>query len=188
VPAFPGRVSYNELRRAGHKAGQRWRKGRADFATGPESAGDWRSLAPAASVARRDCAQDAIRSGRLSKPRPTPHVSAEVMVYEIPACAAPARSLHGEEGDGSSPSEGLGHAKGPDSEHLKVGRPVRDAAHRFTTAVGADVAAVAPPPLVAVTCERRRWPTSALPMPYDGEVAPLIGVQAFPFESHLSHW
>jgi hypothetical protein len=60
-------------------------------------------------------------------------------------------------------------------------------AHRFTTAVAADVAAVDPPALVAVTCERRRWPTSALPMPYDDEVAPLIGAQAFPFESHLSH-
>ena len=54
--------------------------------------------------------------------------------------------------------------------------------------MAADVAAVDPPALVAVTCERRRWPTSALPMTYDDEVAPLIGAQAFPFESHLSHW
>jgi hypothetical protein len=81
----------------------------------------------------------------------------------------------------------LGRPVGPRAPARHSAEP-RDAAHRFTTAVAADVAAVDPPALVAVTCERRRWPTSALPMPYDDEVAPLIGAHAFPFESHLSHW
>src|SRR5437763_1221193 len=49
-----------------------------------------------------------------------------------------------------------------------------------TTSVGREVAWPSPEPFVAVTCTRRRLPTSAVVTVYFCEVAPLIGWQFAP--------
>jgi hypothetical protein len=58
----------------------------------------------------------------------------------------------------------------------------------WTTSVGRDVALPDPLALVAVTCTRRRWPTSAVCTVYWLLFAPAIESQLPAWASHRSHW
>ena len=58
----------------------------------------------------------------------------------------------------------------------------------MTAVVAAEVADAEPAAFAAVTVARSRRPTSAVCAVYDEPLAPEIGWQLFPAESHRSHW
>src|SRR5947209_10045891 len=57
-----------------------------------------------------------------------------------------------------------------------------------TGSVRSDIAVDVPPAFFAVTCTRRRSPSSTITTSYVLLVAPKIAVQLVPSRSHRSHW
>jgi len=58
----------------------------------------------------------------------------------------------------------------------------------WTIPVGREIATPEPLAFVAVTCTRRRWPTSVVTMVYWSLVAPAIAAQLPAWSSQRFHW